>query len=147
MAVPTISSLTLVGVPQIEANELSDPTQASGIELAFYGHRDDAIDLLAEHHLLLMPSIWDPFPNLDLEAYGIGLPVVASDTGGLAELLGNEKLLFSSGDVDDFLRTLKNVGSEAGFQEAKHWTRKRGDFLFDWKEVYFRTLCSGLSRS
>ncbi len=51
----------------------------------------------------VVPSIWyENAPSVILEAYSLGLPVIASDIGGLPEIVGPDSgsLLFPMGDVD-----------------------------------------------
>ena len=53
---------------------------------------------------LILPSIWyENFPRTLVEAFGCGLPVIASRIGALGELIehGVTGLLFSPGDADD----------------------------------------------
>lgn len=40
--------------------------------------------------LVVVPSRYDPFPNVVLEAMSMGVPVIASDVGGIPEQLGDE---------------------------------------------------------
>jgi glycosyltransferase involved in cell wall biosynthesis len=51
----------------------------------------------------IVPSVWyENAPSVILEAYSLGLPVLASDIGGLPEIVGPDSgsLLFPMGDVD-----------------------------------------------
>jgi UDP-glucose:(heptosyl)LPS alpha-1,3-glucosyltransferase len=54
--------------------------------LHFLGPQDDVRPFLAISHLFLFPSLYDPLPNSALEAAAIGLPILASNTTGAAEL-------------------------------------------------------------
>lgn len=51
------------------------------------GHRDDVPRLLAEADLLVHPANQEPFGRVLLEAGACGLPVVATNVGGTAEIV------------------------------------------------------------
>ena len=53
----------------------------------FLGERRDVPEILATSHIFALPTKWEGFPLCILEAMRAGLPVVASDTGGVAEAL------------------------------------------------------------
>jgi glycosyltransferase involved in cell wall biosynthesis len=58
------------------------------------------IESLSRSHLLAVPSSYEGFGIIYLEAMGFGLPVVASSAGGAGELLteGREGYLIKPGD-------------------------------------------------
>ena len=75
-----------------------------------------AVSLAQVRHLmgsataLVLPSIcYENFPRTLVEAYGCGLPVIASRIGALAELVvdGETGLLFEPGDADDLAMKLR----------------------------------------
>ena len=51
----------------------------------FLGYRDDVAEVLSDTHLFALASRWEGFPRSILEAMRAGLPVVASDVGGVDE--------------------------------------------------------------
>lgn len=63
--------------------------QAAALDLTdrvlFAGHRDDVAERLAQSQLFVLASRWEGFPLSILEAMRAGLPVVASDVGGVGE--------------------------------------------------------------
>jgi len=65
------------------------------------GHRDDMPDVLAALDVLVCPSVHEPFGMVVIEAMAAGRPVVASDTGGPAEIIENgvSGLLFPTGNA------------------------------------------------
>jgi glycosyltransferase involved in cell wall biosynthesis len=69
--------------------ELEALARARGVDgiVDFLGHRDDIPDLLASADLFALPSRSEAFPNGAIEAMAAGLPVVASDVGGLRDLI------------------------------------------------------------
>lgn len=66
--------------------------RAAELDLAnvrFLGTRRDVPDLLAAMDLHAMPSLWEGLSIALLEALAAGLPVVASDVGGVSTVLGD----------------------------------------------------------
>ena len=65
------------------------------------GGRSEVSRLLREAKVLVMPSRWEGFPYLVLEAMAAGTPIVASDVGGVGEAVrdGREALLVPKDDV------------------------------------------------
>lgn len=70
-------------------NELSNLTHALDIQdiITFHGHqhRDVVIDRLQQAHLFMLPSLEEGLGTVLLEAQATGLPIVASDVGGIPE--------------------------------------------------------------
>ncbi len=65
---------------------------------------------MSQSMALVLPSIcYESFPRTLVEAFGCGLPVIASRIGALAELVedGVTGLLFESGSADDLAAKLK----------------------------------------
>lgn len=57
--------------------------------VVFCGFRDDIPEVLRAIDILVLPSLWEGFPVSVLEAMASGLPVVASDVGGVSEVVQN----------------------------------------------------------
>ncbi len=64
------------------------------------GHRTDVPDLLAAADLAVVTSVWEARQLFAQEALRSGTPLVATDVGGLPELVGDAALLIPAGDVD-----------------------------------------------
>ncbi|MGE5482428.1 MAG: glycosyltransferase family 4 protein [Bacteroidota bacterium] len=67
----------------------------------FWGARSDVPALLARSHIFVLLSDWEGLPISIIEAMRAGLPVVASDVGGVKELVshGTTGFLIPRGDV------------------------------------------------
>lgn len=59
-------------------------------------------EILHAHDIVWIPSMYDNYPLVCLEAMACGKPVVVSDAGGLPEMVQHEKtgLIFPTGDPD-----------------------------------------------
>ena len=82
------ASFTFVGDgPRREALELL--TRALGISerVRFMGESRDVAPILAGHDLFVLPSRSEAFPNALIEAMATALPVVATDVGGIPEVV------------------------------------------------------------
>jgi len=71
---------------QLELMVASDPR----VDLRGPVDRRDIAHLVAAHDLLVVPSLWECWPNVALEALAGNRPVLASPVGGLAEMIGPE---------------------------------------------------------
>lgn len=56
----------------------------------FLGLRRDVPELLRQSDLFVLPSVYDIFPTVILEAMCAELPIVATDVGGVPEMVSNE---------------------------------------------------------
>lgn len=57
------------------------------VPVTFYGHQMDVIPFLQRADCLVIPSYYDPFANVTIEALAMGLFVVSSKTNGGSEIL------------------------------------------------------------
>jgi len=55
--------------------------------VTFLGYRNDVRDLMAVANGFVLASRWEGLPNVVMEACAAGLPVVATDVGGVREIL------------------------------------------------------------
>jgi len=100
--VPTTVRLTIIGTgPQESALRGQVCAQGLGDRVRFIGFRNDVYRYLAHLDALLMPSLQEGLPYTLLEAMSLGIPVVGSRVGGLAEVLRHNEtgLLVDVGDV------------------------------------------------
>ena len=92
--------------------------------VVFHGFCDDVYGLLAHLDVLLMPSLHEGLPYTLLEAMTLRTPVVASDVGGLGEVIrdGETGLLFPCGNVEALARHCRSMSDskELGLRLATH---------------------------
>jgi glycosyltransferase involved in cell wall biosynthesis len=78
----------------------------AGVErhLAFVGHSDQARQYMVAADLFRLTSRWEALPITIVEAFQEGLPVVASDGGGVRELVDREVgAVVGVGEVEDLV--------------------------------------------
>jgi N-acetyl-alpha-D-glucosaminyl L-malate synthase BshA len=75
-------------------------------DVTFLGKQDHVERLIPKAHVLLMPSELEAFGLAALEAMACGLVPVATDAGGVPELITNGH--------DGFLEAVGDIGAEAG---------------------------------
>jgi glycosyltransferase involved in cell wall biosynthesis len=62
--------------------------------IIFLGSRNDIPQLLSITNIFVLPSIWEGLPGSIIEAMACKLPVIATDVGGVSELVVNNKTGF-----------------------------------------------------
>ena len=106
--------------------------------VTFTGVLDGVADLLQAANLLLLPSETESFGLVALEAMASGVPVVASDVGGLPEVVehGVTGFLAPVGDVDQMAEYAVRILSDcATCQKFSRAARKRATELFDYHNI------------
>ena len=93
--------------------------------------RADTLELLTTFDALIMPSRWDAAPIVAIEAMRAGVPVIASNRGGLPEIVrhGVGGYIFDLDDRESLGNLLRGVTREE-LQRLGHSARKR------WEQVY-----------
>ena len=84
-----------------------------GDRLRWLGFRRDVASLLAAADVFVQPSLDDALPTALLEAMAAGLSPVATDAGGIPEVVeqGSTGLLVPAGDADSLARALIRLAS------------------------------------
>lgn len=83
-----------------ERERLQALVDAAGVDMRLLGHRTDVADLLAAADLAVVTSRWEARQLFAQEVLQAGVPLVATRTGGIPELVGDAAVLFEVGDVD-----------------------------------------------
>ena len=111
-----------------------DALQSAGPGVSYAGAyaREDIPELMSRVDWVVVPSVWwENALLVILEAMQHGRPVICSDIGGLAEMVGNERtgLHFRAGDASDLARTMLRAAVEPGlWQRLARRCRSRRDF-------------------
>ncbi len=79
--------------------------------------------------VLLMPSSYEAWGMVGVEAMASGIPVVASDLPGLRESLGDAGVFVDRGDVDGWVREVERLHDPVEWAEASERARERSAVL------------------
>lgn len=93
--------------------ELENLAQTLGVGpyVRFYGHRTDIPAIMQQLHLLVVPSQFEPFGRVVIEAMACGRPVIGSRDGGIPEIIEEGKTghLIELGDCHGFAQAALSV--------------------------------------
>jgi len=80
------------------------------------GFREDARQLMAQAEVLALPSLTEGMPNVVLEAFAVGVPVVATAVGGVPELVrdGENGWLIPEADAAELASALAAALADPG---------------------------------
>lgn len=97
-------------------NKLHDQIRKAGIEnrVSFTGEasRDDVRKLMQKCKFLILPSKYETFGNVLLEAMACGKPVVATRCGGPEEIVTSELGYLSAIDLDDLAQKISEMNAQ-----------------------------------
>jgi glycosyltransferase involved in cell wall biosynthesis len=137
--------------------ELEELSRARGLasHVEFLGHREDIPSLLAAADAFVLPSRSEAFPNGAIEAMAAGLPVVASNVGGLRDLIqsGRTGVLVPPGNPEALAGALQSLidnpaGAEAIGRAARHEVQQRYSFermIASFEDLYLSGLRARVS--
>ena len=111
--------LSIVGTGPCES-ELLVLARRLGVadRVQMLGFRRNALDYIAHCDVLLMPSLHEGVPYVLLEAMALGVPVVASRVGGLAEIIENDAtgLLVPPQNVQALAQAIQRMHADEGLR-------------------------------
>src|SRR5439155_20168115 len=116
-------------VPEVELALAGDGDERAALEAQAHGlgldgrvrflgslPRDEVLALLRRADAVLLSSAWENFPHTLVEALAVGTPAIATDVGGVAEIVtdGENGLLVPPGDPATLAAAIRRfLGDEA----------------------------------
>ena len=128
------SNLKIVGDGPLAPEVARAGDRLENVEWLGRQPRERVLDLMKNAQALLFPSTWyEGFPTVIVEAYAVGLPVIASDLGSMSSLIdhGRTGLHFSPGDPKDLARQV----AWASTHQAER-TRMREEARAEYEDKY-----------
>lgn len=130
------------GGDDLELRQSAGQMQLSD-RINFLGERLDIPFLMQEADLFVLTSNWEGLPLTIIEAMGAGLPVIATDVGGVGELIehGKTGYLVPPNSDDQLLKRLKELIPDAGkLRQMGRAGRKRYEDCFTFSTMAHKTL-------
>lgn len=93
----------------------------------FIGSINNVPEFLNQIDICVVPSKYEGFGLVLIEAMSMGVPCVVSDVGGLKELVDNEKmgLTFKSGDFESLARSIESIIADFDEFKRKAWENRK----------------------
>jgi len=128
------------------------PELQSQVDIAGVGDLIELPGFLSDNQLraaihragcVVIPSLYEPFGVVALEALAAGAPLIVADTGGLAEMVGGtgSALTFEPGNSDELADCIERVLTEADL--ADELVRRGHELLeasYSWDAIAARTV-------
>ena len=135
--------LDIVGFGDQEEN-LRNLTHDLAIEHAvvFHGRIREPLEMIARSDLVVIPSLFDSFPDTVLEALHVGTPVIGAKVGGIPHQIGSDEYLFPPADPDALASLVIRFATDVQFyQDARKHAQEQADiFRFDWVQAWVKSL-------
>jgi glycosyltransferase involved in cell wall biosynthesis len=136
--------LVLAGRPDAAAGEVTALIDELGIaaEVIITGYVEEwQIPLLYKmSDVFVLPTLYEGFTLVTLEAMAYGVPVISTDTSSIREGVGDAGLLVPVNDVDALTTALRRVLTEPGLAERMIADGKMQAEKFSWERCARETL-------
>jgi glycosyltransferase involved in cell wall biosynthesis len=110
--------------------ELTAETTRRRLPVDLLGTRRDVPDLLAAADVVVVPSLWEGQPLIVQEALRAGAAIVATDSGGTAQVVGDGAVLVPPGDAPALARAVRALLADPDAAAAlRGRARRRADDL------------------
>ena len=86
--------------------------------IEFCGSVDDIPGLLANCDIFVLPSLSEGMPISLIEAEAAGMPIIASNVGGIPDVVDRNGILVSVNSEDDLLDAMRHLASDEMLRES-----------------------------
>lgn len=130
-------SLTIVGDGD---NRKKLERLAQGLPITFLGQQPHGRipRLLRDSSIFVMPSLWEGIPTVALEAMASAIPVIATDVGGIREIVsdGETGLLVPAKNPEALAQAVKRISENPSLRDnLKKNALKRTQLKYDFRKI------------
>ena len=105
-----------------------------------YFDEEDKPALYKGATIFAFPSLYEGFGLPPLEAMASGVPVISSNTSSMPEVVGKAGILLAPNDTKGWVKSIKEVASNAGLRDKMKTANRAQVAHFSWKETARKTL-------
>lgn len=85
--------------------------------IEFLGSLPECYEIMNKADIFVLPSKWEGVPMTIIEAMGTGLPVIASNVGGVSNMINHEKDGFIANNAKDFEKYISTLCKDKVLRE------------------------------
>lgn len=122
--------------------QMAPLVQAGEIRQLGYLPREDVASLIAGATTLIYPSIYEGFGLPPLEAMACGVPVIASNTSSIPEVVGETGLLVDPQDVEGLQQAIDRLTSAPEVRAALGRKALARSAMFTWENCTRQTVAA-----
>lgn len=114
------AKLLLAGRGKLKEVEDTVGILGLGRRIVFAGWHDDIAAVYNAMDIFVQPSLSEAFSQVLIEAMGCGIPVIATDVGGAAEVIRNEVngILIEPNDAEAIVREVIRLAEDEGLRKV-----------------------------
>jgi len=118
--------LLLVGEGKL-LDSVKERVEEQGLaeRVVFLGFRKDVAEILHTIDISVIPSLWEGFGLVAIEAMACGKPIVITDVPGLSDAVGDYALKAGLNDADTFASQILRLQDSDAFSEYCSKSRER----------------------
>ena len=134
---PPKYNLLIVGIGPSEEKIRNVVNSKTNVHYLGYQSKEDTISLIRGSDLLVQPSIMEGISSTLLEAMGCGTCIIASNVGGNAEILDNDKtgILIEPNNAEKLLDKISDLLTKKEKRLAMAAEGLKTVTKYDWKQV------------
>ena len=134
---PTKYNLLIVGIGSYEEKVCNVANSKTNVHYLGYQSKENTISLIRGSDLLIQPSIMEGTSSTLLEAMGCGTCIIASNVGGNAEILDNDKtgILIEPNNAEKLLNKISDLLTDSKRRSMMSTECLKTVLKYDWKQV------------